>query len=67
MGAVVHVSLSWIEDIRKRLLQIVHDVHGVEIMTTNLQASDILLNNINSINQILNSLNKVVTQPERYA
>jgi hypothetical protein len=67
MSATVHVSLSWIEDIRKRLSQIVHDIHGVEMMTTNLQASDILLNNINSINQILNSLNKVVTQPERYA
>lgn len=61
------VNKEWILSLIFILKTVKHNIEGIEILTYDLDKASILLNSINSIQNIIQSLEKIKNNPERYS
>lgn len=67
MAAAVSVSLDWIKSLIHILKTTNYNIQGVEIETFDLGKATILLNSISNIQSIIESLEKIKNNPEKYS
>jgi hypothetical protein len=67
MAGAVKVSLDWIKSIIHILKTTKYNIEGVEIETFDLGKATILLNSISNIQSVVQSLEKIKNDPEKYS
>ena len=66
MPEVITVNLAWIVSLYNHLQNAKSNIHSVELNTYELGKADVLQTSIRQIEEVLHSLNKVVSNPKKY-
>lgn len=66
MPEVIAVNLSWIASLYDHLRIARSNVSNVELNTYDLDKADTLQTSIRQIDEVMKSLNKVVSNPKKY-
>lgn len=66
MPEVIAVNLSWIVSLYNHLRIARSNVNNVELNTYDLDKADTLQTSIRQIDEVMKSLNKVVSNPKKY-
>lgn len=66
MPEVIAVNLAWITSMYNHLRVAKSNVWNVELTTYDLGKADALQTSMRQIDEVLQSLNKVVSNPEKY-
>lgn len=66
MTEIIAVNLSWIISLQNHLSVAYSNVRNVELNTYDLDKADTLQVSMRQLHEVIQSLNKVVTNPKKY-
>jgi len=66
MPEVIAVNLAWISSLYEHLRIAKSNIQDVELNTYDLSKADVLQISITQIEEVMRSLNKVVSNPKKY-
>ena len=66
MPEVITINLAWLSSLHEHLRLAKRNVYNVELNTYDLDKAEVLQTSIRQIEEVMKSLNKVVSNPEKY-